>query len=86
MRLNQTLKIIHVPCNSTWQTFKSINSKPNKLTHIVTILTPLFASINPSTCILNLACEQALWGALAAGQEKEGELAATSLEFAYLHR
>ena len=27
-----------------------------------------------------LACEQALWGALVAGQEKEGELAITSLE------
>ena len=26
------------------------------------------------------ACEQALWGVLAAGREKEGELAATSLE------
>ena len=32
-----------------------------------------------------LACEQALWGALAAGREKEGELATTSLEFEYLH-
>ena len=28
-----------------------------------------------------LACEQALRGALAAGREKEGELATTSLEF-----
>ena len=27
------------------------------------------------------ACEQALRGALAAGREKEGELATTSLEF-----
>ena len=34
---------------------------------------------------VDLACEQALWGALAAGQEKEGELATTSLEFEYLH-
>ena len=32
-----------------------------------------------------LACEQALWGALAAEQEKEEELATTSLEFEYLH-
>ena len=32
-----------------------------------------------------LVCEQALWGALVVGQEKEGELAATSLEFEYLH-
>lgn len=32
-----------------------------------------------------LACDQALWGALAAGQEKEGELSTTSLEFEYLH-
>ena len=33
-----------------------------------------------------VACEQALWGALVAGQEKEGELATTtSLEFEYLH-
>ena len=30
-----------------------------------------------------LACEQALRGALAAGQEKEGELATTSLEFEF---
>ena len=33
-----------------------------------------------------LASEKALRGALAAGREKEGELAATSLEFEYLHR
>ena len=33
-----------------------------------------------------LACEQALRGALAAGREKEGELATRSLEFEYLHR
>ena len=28
-----------------------------------------------------LACEQALWGTLEAGREKEGELAIMSLEF-----
>ena len=33
-----------------------------------------------------LAFERALWGTLVAGWEKEGELAATSLEFKYLHR
>ena len=33
-----------------------------------------------------VACEQGLRGALAAGREKEGELATTSLEFEYLHR
>ena len=32
------------------------------------------------------ACEQALWRALAAGREKEGELATSSQEFEYLHR
>jgi len=30
---------------------------------------------------LFIACKQALQGALAAGQEKEGELATMSLEF-----
>ena len=30
-----------------------------------------------------VACEQALRGALAAGQEKEGELATTSLELEF---
>ena len=30
-----------------------------------------------------IACELALWGALAAGREKEGELATTSLEFEF---
>ena len=33
-----------------------------------------------------LASKQTLRGALAAGREKEGELAATTLEFEYLHR
>ena len=33
-----------------------------------------------------LACERALRGALAAGREKEGELATTSLKLEYLHR
>ena len=33
-----------------------------------------------------LACEQALRDALAAGREKERELATTSLYFEYLHR
>ena len=32
---------------------------------------------------ITLACEQALWGALAAGREKEGELAIRSLEFEF---
>ena len=36
--------------------------------------------------VLVLAPEQALRGAPAAGWEKGGELAATSLEFDYLHR
>ena len=31
----------------------------------------------------DIACEQALRGALAAGREKEGELATTSLEFEF---
>ena len=34
----------------------------------------------------SLACEQALWGPLEVGWEKEGELATTSLEFDHLHR
>ena len=33
-----------------------------------------------------VACEQALRGALAARREKEGDLATTSLEFEYPHR
>ena len=33
-----------------------------------------------------VACVQALWGTRAVGQEKEGELATTSLEFEYLHQ
>ena len=47
---------------------------------------------NPSTPTIqliveaNVACEQALRGALAARREKEGELATTSLEFEYLHQ
>ena len=38
------------------------------------------------TLVVFLAREQALRGSLAAGPEKEGELATTSLEFEYLHR
>ena len=33
-----------------------------------------------------VACKQALRGALAAGWEKDGKVATTSLEFDYLHR
>ena len=33
-----------------------------------------------------LACEQALCGTLAAGWEKEGGRATTSLEFEHLHK
>ena len=33
----------------------------------------------------SIAYKQALWGALAAGREKEGELATMSLKFEYLH-
>ena len=33
-----------------------------------------------------VACEQAVLSALAAGQEKEGEVATRSQEFEYLHR
>ena len=37
-------------------------------------------------CISTIVvCEQAFWGALVPGQEKEGELATMSLEFQYLH-
>ena len=31
----------------------------------------------------NIACEQPLWGTLGAGQEKEGQLVTTSLEFEF---
>ena len=39
--------------------------------------------VSNKACILCLACEQALRGALVAGREKEGELAITSLEFEF---
>ena len=49
-----------------------------------------FDIIHTLRCIhtLQKACEQALWGALVVGQEKEGELATiyVDLEFEYLHR
>ena len=51
---------------------------------LAVILTPLFALIKSCTFELNLAGEQALRGALVVWQEKEGELATTSLEFEYL--
>ena len=40
---------------------------------------------SPVTWLLGrvLACDQAIQSALAAGQEKEGELATTSLEFEF---
>ena len=39
------------------------------------------ASFPERHSVQNVACEQALQGTLATGQEKEGELATTSLEF-----
>ena len=49
-----------------------------------------FGIIHTLRCIktLQIACEQALWGALVVGREKEEELATiyVDLEFEYLHR
>ena len=39
--------------------------------------------VSNKACILFVACEQALRGALVAGREKEGEFATTSLEFEF---
>ena len=62
------------------------------------LLLSRFSYICPGSCpppqvsifvtwfVSHLACEQALWGALAAGWEKEGELATTSQEFEYQHQ
>ena len=49
---------------------------------------PDFHSLFPVLVTSNssLAYEQALRGSLVAGQEKEGELATTSLEFEYLEQ
>ena len=47
---------------------------------------PIVTCFKSVPCLSSLTCEQALWGALAPGQEKEGELATASLEFKYLHR
>ena len=62
------------------------------------LLLSRFSYICPGSCpppqvsifvtwfVSHLACEQSLWGALAAGWEKEGELATMSQEFEYQHR
>ena len=59
--------------------------------HICLIFTSRpFDIIHALCCIKNLqiACEQALWGALVVGREKEEELSTiyVDLEFEYLHR
>ena len=41
---------------------------------------------NVNLFIRQQACKQALWHALGAGREKEGELATSSQEFEYLHQ
>ena len=41
---------------------------------------------NVARAHISVACKQALRGIPAAGREKEGELATTSLEIEYLHR
>ena len=50
-----------------------LNFKPGK--YLYNMKSLVFQSVT------QVACEQALWGALAVGWEKEGELATTSLEF-----
>ena len=47
------------------------------------MLTPSMfkASFPERNPVQNVACEQALWGVLAMGREKEREPATTSLEF-----
>ena len=44
-----------------------------------------FCILGVSDMFVYIACEQALQDNLAAGREKKGELATTSLEFDYLH-
>ena len=41
-------------------------------------------AVQETTDEIAVACEQALWGAVVAGQEKEEELATTFLEFELL--
>ena len=53
---------------------------------LMVMWTWLFIIVLISQFRLRVAYEQALWGAVAAGWEIEGELATTSLEFEYLHR
>ena len=48
-----------------------LNFKPGK--YLYNMKSLVFQSVT------QVACEQALWGALAVGWEKEGELATTSL-------
>ena len=61
---------------------------------LIIVRTPTVFLINPlaprerletlrTTKSLKVACEQALRGALAAGREKEGEVATTFLEFEF---
>ena len=49
--------------------------------------TPVFSShLEYITTKNSLACKQALWRALSAEREKEGEVATTSLKFEHLHQ
>ena len=58
---------------------------PTKLEGLKNLNSSLSFEQAALTFCLPKACEQALWGALAVGQEKKGELATTSMEFEYLH-
>jgi len=45
-----------------------------------------FCILGVSDMFVYVACKEAVRDTLAAGREKEGELATTPLEFKYLHR
>ena len=57
-------------------------TQPLKVQFLLLLLFVCHNKLN-SRIVIAIACEQALRGALAAGREKEGELATTSLEFEF---
>ena len=65
-------------------TYGPVKSTISPQNHFQSFLLSLYITGESSSTIAR-ACKQALWGTLAAGQQKEGQLVTTSLECDYLH-
>ena len=90
LRVSSAMRHFIVVCSVPWPLDRS-EAEVLSQTFLLFTCKSCYSHVNkPVSVVINMsktvACKQSLRGALAAGREKERELATTSLEFEYLRR